>query len=445
MGQFDWRSRRVFLQHSGQALFSVATFGALPKEIQDQLDQDNLALVTSEGFSVLQGFTDEKSTQMTVDVPKDQIFNYELYDLVAKKSLLPSQVRRIVRDHSSWGVDQIFFEGLRLGRGYEFRIIDKKNGVLERRQVRALDLYKSEARVALVACALDHMTGKDAKWDSFFRAKPDLAFFLGDNVYGDIGLSTPGPAMLWRRYIETRRRVPFYHAKELTPVLATWDDHDYGLNDVNHSYRHKEDSLATFNAFFAQNIGSARYSPAGLGVASHLQAFGHDFIFLDNRYFRDLDVLGAKSFWGPNQTEWLNQNLVRSNSPAWLIQGSQFFGGYSRKKQSFEGNYPQSFERFARAMRQANRPSLLVSGDVHYTEIMDIEANFFGYKTFEISSSSIHSFPKIGIEDNPRRRKLEGDHNHVIVDLKQATGGAHYEVKSLGKNAKVNFTDQLKV
>jgi hypothetical protein len=59
------------------------------------------------------------------------------------------------------------------------------------------------------------------------------------------------------------------------------------------------------------------------------------------------------------------------------------------------------------------------SGDVHFSEVMEIEAAELGYPTFEIVSSSIHSYTFPGHENrfsNPRRRASTSSHNFVIFE-----------------------------
>jgi alkaline phosphatase D len=437
-------SRRDFLRRSGQALLSYGAFSAMPADLQDTVELTNEAIVRAEGFSILQGLTTDTFTKLTVDVPKDMRLQYELIDLSNGQILPVTHLNRITRDHSSWGVDRLMFQELHLGHPYELRVYDTKNELLDSRRLSTLDLQKREARIAVLSCMLDYFPNKSEKWESFFRAKPDLCFFIGDNVYGDIGMTSAGPAMLWRRYIETRRRVPFYRAKILTPCLAVWDDHDFGKNDSDHTYPHKEDSLATFQAFFGQDESVGPYS-RGPGVSSQLTAFGHQFIFLDNRYYRGTLINGDRSYWGEDQSKWWQQQMRQSANPVWLMQGCQFFGGYSRKNQSFEKNFQNDFMRFKNVMRSANRPSLLLAGDIHFTEVMQIESEQLGYPTYELTSSSMHSFPRVGIDPNPRRQVVESGHNHLFVDIKAVQSGASYDVTSVAKSAAVRFRRHITI
>jgi alkaline phosphatase D len=432
--------RRLFLTRSGQALLALGAFGALPKDLQARIRLSNRALVQDEGFSVLQGFTTETTTQLTVDVPRDLKLRYLLLDRSDGRILDPYPVARVGRSFSSWAVDRISFSGLRLGRVYEFQIIDEKNQVLDRRELHALDRQKSRARVSILSCALDFAPNKEKRWQSVFRAQPDMVFFMGDNVYGDIGVLDANPESLWRRYVETRRRVPFYRARRLIPVLAVWDDHDYGKNNSNYQYAEKNASLDVFETFFAQDRGLSRSA----GVSFTTELFGHQMVFLDNRFERDRPVAGRRTFLGGEQSDWLYKIMQSARRPLMLIQGCQVFGGYSNKRQSFEGrDYPEDFEVFRKAAQGLRQPMLLASGDVHITEIMKIEKSMFGFETRELTASSMHSFPKLEIEKNPRRTHLESQHNHLVVDMSVTASGPQYVVTCLGPESAIRFTDRF--
>ena len=197
--------------------------------------------------------------------------------------------------------------------------------------------------------------------------------------------------------------------------MALWDDHDYGQNDANHQYRHKEDSLDVFNSFFPRKPIQDVYE-IGPGVSSVFKAFGHDFLFIDNRYFRDSLVNGAKGFWGEEQFNWVQGQVSSSRNPKWLMQGSQFFGAYQGKEQTFEGReYEQEFDAVMSMLRSANSPSLFLSGDVHFSEVQNIESTKMGYESYEITASHMHSLP-VTPKQNKRRKHVLQDSNFVVID-----------------------------
>src|SRR5690606_28683895 len=105
----------------------------------------------------------------------------------------------------------------------------------------------------------------------------------------------------------------------------------------------------------------------GPGIASRLNLRGMHFTFLDDRSFRDNDNPDGEHF-GPEQEEWLFQDLKTSQLPTWIISGDQFFGGY-HKYDSYEGNHPRAFENFLKQLKEIPTPFVFVSGDRHMTEV----------------------------------------------------------------------------
>ena len=55
----------------------------------------------------------------------------------------------------------------------------------------------------------------------------DLFIFTGDNVYAD----TMDMSVMRQDYDRLKHSRFFRGVRDKAPVLATWDDHDYGVND----------------------------------------------------------------------------------------------------------------------------------------------------------------------------------------------------------------------
>lgn len=64
-------------------------------------------------------------------------------------------------------------------------------------------------------------------FDVVVKHKPDLFIFLGDNLYGD----TKNMKDLQEDYATLSAKPTFQNLKRNVPIIAIWDDHDYGKND----------------------------------------------------------------------------------------------------------------------------------------------------------------------------------------------------------------------
>ena len=91
-------------------------------------------------------------------------------------------------------------------------------------------------------------------WDAVTASQPDLFVFLGDNIYGD----TQDMDTLRAKYAQLAAKPGYQRLQANTQVVATWDDHDYGANDVGAEYPQKEASKQIFLDFFGEPADSER-------------------------------------------------------------------------------------------------------------------------------------------------------------------------------------------
>lgn len=90
-------------------------------------------------------------------------------------------------------------------------------------------------------------------WDALVDGKPELFIFLGDNIYGD----SPDMNVLQAKYEQLNQQPGFIKLKSLCPVVATWDDHDYGKDDSGAEFEMREESQQVFLDF----LGVAKDDP----------------------------------------------------------------------------------------------------------------------------------------------------------------------------------------
>jgi alkaline phosphatase D len=88
------------------------------------------------------------------------------------------------------------------------------------------------------------------------NAKPDLMIWLGDNMY----LRKPdldSPAGYIHRYTHTRKIPEMQSLLQTTHHYAIWDDHDFGPNDSDGSWRNKDIALNVFNLFWMNPVSES--------------------------------------------------------------------------------------------------------------------------------------------------------------------------------------------
>ena len=111
---------------------------------------------------------------------------------------------------------------------------------------------KRLSRILFGSCA--HQDKDQPIWAPINALDPDLFIFLGDNIYGD----TRDMAVMAEKYQKFGAKPGFRDLKAKTPLIATWDDHDYGENDAGADYPQKHRSRELFCDFWQEAADSPR-------------------------------------------------------------------------------------------------------------------------------------------------------------------------------------------
>ena len=244
-------------------------------------------------------------------------------------------------------------------------------------------------------------------FDTILTRNPDMFIYLGDNIYGD----TENMRVLRKKY-RTLKTDPHYKKfAAVTPIIATWDDHDFGLNDSGRHYRKKEASKKIFLQFFKEPKHSDRFAHNGIYTSYNLTSGGKNIqvILLDLRTFRDnlkaydgflagdssyLYVLDYSPQLNPDSTllgaeqwKWLEQQLLQPADVRIIGSSTQFatqFNGYETW-----ANFPLEQERFLQLIGQTKANGIIfISGDLHYAELSYIKPEGL-YGIYDLTSSGL--------------------------------------------------------
>lgn len=400
--------------------------------------------------SIAQGATDSSSAQFSVVHPADSRYLFEAKDIHSGQLLKPHDVKEFSHDGQRQKITQVFFKGLQPQAEYFLILRDAFCGdLVEKRVFRALDQNKKELRFAICSCMDDRRHSPDI-WKDLVDQNPDFIIFAGDSTYCDYGSENDrGSARLWRRFSEARATLEIYFSDRLIPILATWDDHDFGQNDVGRDFPYLKESQINFMQFFAMNAEWCFNLERGPGVSSRCVLGGQQFFLMDDRSFR----IGNQSddryaHWGREQEEWLLRHVSAHSGVSWIVNGSQMFP-HMILKESFSAGHPVQFHSFRESLKQmTGRRTIFVSGDVHFSEISQINVEELGYASYELTSSSIHSSKVPGapmIIPNERRIVSTGRHNYLLVSSVGVGAGARLLVESRSPMGQVNFVQDLSV
>ena len=394
------------------------------------------------GLAIMQGVTTSNQTQLFVLTEPNQDYTFSLVDGHGNE-ILPATTGRDSYNDPKWTMQRVLFQELLPGTEYLFRVNSPDTEeILDERELSTLNLGQHDLRFAFGSCMLDSYDQGDI-WEQMVMLEPDVIFLIGDNAYTDELTDIASPTDLWTRHFETRSRVNLFRNKRLIPVVATWDDHDYGMNNAGRDYPHKDVALAAFKDFFASDQTENFYMP-GIGVASAFDIYGYNFFLMDNRTFRTPLRESNQRHFGDDQMQWLLSNL-QSKDHAFIVSGDLFFGGYSTKD-SFEGHRRQRFAYFLDELKKLDTEVVFLSGDRHFSEIMEIPDDKLGYKTYELVAGPIHAKTKPFLFHNPLR--IEGADNitnFTLVEVSEAGGGLRLRATSYTVGGRVLYSGEYTV
>lgn len=234
--------------------------------------------------------------------------------------------------------------------------------------------------------------------------EPDLMIWLGDNTYYR-EVDWNSVSGLKRRWTHTRSQ------RELQPLLGSvhnyyiWDDHDFGPDDSDRSYRLRTEALDVFKLFTANQTYGTLETP---GIFSRFEWADAEFILLDDRFHRSPNRTSEgpdKTMWGTEQVQWLKDALLNSRSPFKIVlNGNQVLNPIC----PYEGliQFRSEYDDLLGFIR-ANRITgvVFVSGDRHMSELIKLEDSTF-YPLYDFTSSSLTAglAPPRGAEvNNPYR------------------------------------------
>ncbi|MBI3234237.1 MAG: alkaline phosphatase family protein [Bacteroidetes bacterium] len=194
-------------------------------------------------------------------------------------------------------------------------------------------------------------------------------FWLGDNVYLREADYSSESGIKYR-YMHTRKQKDLQKLFATKQNYAIWDDHDYGPNNSNQYYNLKNTTTNLFKEYW----GNKTYGFEGKGIYSYTQISDCDFFLLDNRTFRDenllIDSLTSKTQLGQLQLDWLLQGLLASKATfKFILMGGQFLNTNTNEESyNLFANERQTIINFIQTYKISG--VIFISGDRHHTEVL---------------------------------------------------------------------------
>jgi alkaline phosphatase D len=278
-------------------------------------------------------------------------------------------------------------------------------------------------RIAFGSCA--HQDKPQPIWDAVLAAKPQLFLMIGDAVYHDVIVDKSRKNdTLAQKYARLDAQAGFAKLRQTCPLLATWDDHDFGLNDAGAEYPQKKEAQRTFLDFLGVPADSPRRRQEGI---YHAQMFGPpeqsvQVLVLDTRYFRgplkrrakfipsegpyDPSSDTSSTMLGAAQWQWLEEQLKKPARVRILVSSIQVVAQDHHHEKWH--NLPHERDRLFKLIHDTGASGLFcISGDRHLAELSMMDAGI-GYPLYDLTSSGLN-------QAFTRWRKLETNRHRVMT------------------------------
>ena len=303
-------------------------------------------------------------------------------------------------------------------------------------------------RVAFASCA--NQTKPQPIWDAVLDYRPELFIFAGDNVYGDV--TSAAMTALEAAYAKAATIAGYQRVRQAAPVLATWDDHDFGANDGGAGFPHKAAAKRLFLDFWQVSPDDPRRAREGI---YHAETFGPEgmriqVILLDTRTFRsplkaaDRPVAPGTGPYAPDpdptntilgaaQWAWLRGQLMRPADLRLIVSSVQVLA----EGHGFEGwdNLPAERAKLLELIATTGAAGVLfLSGDRHVGALYRRAGA--PYDLYEITSSGINMTYAGNRDVGPRRLgAVYGAENFGTIDVDWWAGEVRLAVRSMNGEA----------
>jgi alkaline phosphatase D len=281
-------------------------------------------------------------------------------------------------------------------------------------------------------------------FETINRMNPDLMLWLGDNIYLRESDYNSRSGIL-HRYTHTRSTPEMQNLLANCNNYAIWDDHDFGPNDADGSFVHKDLTLDAFKLFWGNNGYGVDGKP---GITNQFTYGDVDFFLLDNRYNRtpQFDKL-EKQILGEDQINWLVAALKSSKASFKLVAvGGQVLNSSA----IFENHevFKKEKETLISKLKAENIEGVVfLTGDRHHTELSKY-VDSDGFTLYDLTVSPLTSSPtKFNDEANKFRVKDTKIHerNYAIIDVIGPLENRTLEIAIFNKMGEMLWNNRINI
>ena len=318
-------------------------------------------------------------------------------------------------------------------------------------------------RVAFGSCAFQSVP------QPIFRqiadTRPDIYLSLGDAIYADYDLKARTtfnvtPVTLQREWDVLGNSEDWQYLVNRTPMMATWDNHDYGHHSAGEKFPLKNQSKLIFLNFFGEPEDSERRNRPGIYDAKVFGPPGKrtQIVLLDTRTFKTEQILAerpegvtgslgkfapnasqAATVLGADQWDWLYRQLDQPAEVRLIVSSGQVVA--NEKGMDEWGSYPLERRRLFDALKTVGQGKVLIlSGNVHFSEISKVKEDDF--ELLDFTSSGLTHINE-NYPNAPNRWRITGPfvkNNFGQIDIEwNDHGEPSIILTALGVDGKIGF------
>ncbi len=275
-------------------------------------------------------------------------------------------------------------------------------------------------RIAFGSCADQNLP--QPIWESILATKPELFLAIGDIVYVDNGWEQHADRAA--AYAKLSAVPGFARLRRSVPILATWDDGEFGANDGGWNFARRDEFRTDFLDFLGEPKDSPRRTRSGIYDTKMFGPEGKrvQIILLDMRYNRSPlkrgnftedegryvhDADPTKMMLGEEQWKWLEEQL-RLPAEIRLIVSSIQVVPEDHHWETW-ANLPLERQRLFQLIRTTGAEGVLfLSGDRHLGELSMMDGGV-GYPLFDLTSSGLN------VAHHEKWRKQEPNRHRVAT------------------------------
>jgi hypothetical protein len=245
---------------------------------------------------------------------------------------------------------------------------------------------KGVVSVGFASCA---NSTSEPVWERMALLGLDQVVFGGDTPYVDVA-DLPTIRLKQRGFLET----PFIRSLiRSTSTVATWDDHDFGLNNGNGV--NAADRKANTRQGFMEYRAHDQFGKGTEGVYHKVQLGVMDLFLLDPRWWSQTGPSpvdpAKKTCFGPEQWTWILQALEDSKAPFKVLAMGEIW--QDKKNSESDDQFTYWYERDALFdfIRAKKIPGVvLVGGDIHVSRHL-VHRQRVGYDLHDFITSPAHT------------------------------------------------------